>query len=164
MDSFLAIAEELQLKGLMGKSNQGEQEVLTKPSESPVAKNADFKNETRMTKPGAMSTSSEDSQARTVAVANEHSAIMLQLDEEINSMVTKNSRKNIHGKPLYVCNVCGKETKHGDMKNHIEANHLEGISIPCNFCEKMFRTRDARRQHQTKHHLVSVGQISEMLI
>ena len=65
-----------------------------------------------------MSFSSEDSQARTVAVANEHSA-MLQLEEQINSMMTKNSRKNIHGKRLYVCNVCGNEAKHDDMKNHI---------------------------------------------
>ena len=49
----------------------------------------------------------------------------------------------MHGQPIYVCNVCGKESKQGNMKNHIEANHLEGISVPCNFCEKLFRSRNA---------------------
>ena len=161
LDSFLAIAEELQLKGLMGKSYQGEQEIPTKPSEVHVAENAAFKDETRVTKAAAMSSpqgSSEDSQARTVAVANEHPANMLQLDEQINSLMTKSSRKE--GKnPIYMCKVCGKEDIRGHMRDHIEANHLEGISITCNFCEKMFRTRNARRQHQTKYHLASVEQI-----
>ena len=27
------------------------------------------------------------------------------------------------------------------MKDHIEANHLEGISLPCNYCDKIFRSR-----------------------
>ena len=87
LDSFLAIAEELELKGLMGKSNQGEQEIPTKPSEVPVAINAALKDETRMKKSTPMSSprgSSRDSQVRTVAVANEHSADIQKLDEQIN--------------------------------------------------------------------------------
>ena len=154
LDSFLAIAEELQLKGLMGNSNQGEQEVPTKPSEVPVAKNAALKDETRMTKSAAMSSprgSSGDFQARTVAVANEHSANMLQLDEQINSLMTKSSRKEGRN-PIYICNVCGKEDIRGHMRDHIEANHLEGISIPCNFCEKMFRSRNSKAVHVSLYH------------
>ena len=134
LDSFLAIAEDFQLKGLMG--------ISTRPSEVPVAKNAAFKDETRMATSAAMSSSrgsSRDSQVRTVAVANEDSANIQELDEQINSLMSKGSGKDKHGLPIYVCNICGKEANHKNMKDHIEANHLEGISVPCNFCEKMFR-------------------------
>ena len=55
LDSFLAIAEELELKGLMGKSNL-EEEIPTKPSQQfPLAENRAFKDETRMTESIAMS-------------------------------------------------------------------------------------------------------------
>ena len=65
----------------------------------------------------------------------------------------------MRGMPIYVCNVCGKEGKHSQVRDHIEANHLEGVSILCNFCEKIFRTRDNCRKHQTKDHLEPVEQI-----
>ena len=106
LDSFLAIAEELQLKGLMGKSNEGEQEIPTKPSDVPLAKDAAFKDETRMTKFTTMSStrgSSRDSQVRTVAVANENSADIQKLDEQINSLMTKSSKKTIRGMPNGHC-------------------------------------------------------------
>ena len=137
LDSFLAIAEELELKGLMGKSNQREQEIPTKPSEVPVAKNVALKDETRMKKSTPMlspRSSSRDSQVRTVVLANELSAYIQELDEQISTFMTKSSRKNKHGQHFCVCNVCRKEGIHRQVKNHIEANHLEGISIPCNFC------------------------------
>ena len=111
LDSFLNIAEELELKGLMGKSDQ-EEEIPTKPSQFPLAENTAFKDETKMTESTAMSSPQgtlRDSFARTVALANEHSGNMQKLDEQINSLMTKSSRKNMHGKPTYVCNICGKE-------------------------------------------------------
>ena len=155
LDSFLAIAEELELKGLMGKSNQREQEIPTKPSEVPVAKNVALKDETRMKKSTPMlspRSSSRDSQVRTVAVANENSADIQKLDEQINSLMTKSSRKNIRGMPIYICNDCGKEGKHSQVRDHIEANHLQGISVPCNFCEKMFRSRHSKAVHVSLYH------------
>ena len=96
---------------------------------------------------------SRGSQAQTVAVANEHSANIQELDEQINSLMTKSSRKNKYGQPIYICNVCGKEGYHRrDVRDHIEANHLEGISIPCNFCEKMFRSRNSKATHVFTYH------------
>ena len=53
LDSFLVVAEELQLKGLLGKSNQKD-EMHTKNSDVPVAENTAFKDETKMTKSTAM--------------------------------------------------------------------------------------------------------------
>ena len=94
LDSFLNIAEELELKGLMGKSNR-EEEIPTKPSEFPVSED-----DTRMTKYTSLSTplgTQRDSLARTVALADEHSGNMQKLDKQINSLMIKRSRKNMHG-------------------------------------------------------------------
>ena len=99
LDSFLAIAEELRLKGLMGKLNQDE-EIPTKPEEFPVANKTAFKDETRMTKSTAISSprgTSRDSLARTVALANEDSGNMQKLDEQMKALMTKSSKKNMHG-------------------------------------------------------------------
>ena len=138
----------------MGKLNQDE-EIFTMPEELPVTKNTAFKYETRMTKSTAISPprgTSRDSRARTVALANEDSGNMQKLDDQIKALMTKGSKKNMHGQPIYVCNVCGKESKQGNMKNHIEANHLEGISVPCNLCEKFFRSRNAKATHVSLLH------------
>ena len=73
-----------------------------------------------------------------------------------------------------ICKVCGKEGYLKDIKQHIEAKHLEGVSIPCNLCGKILRwrhalsyhisrnrkdhwsffcrTRDALRTHRKSHH------------
>ena len=52
---------------------------------------------------------------------------------------------------VYVCQVCGKEgASTTQIRDHIEANHIEGISIPCNSCQKAFRSRSAFRQNKCK--------------
>ena len=33
----------------------------------------------------------------------------------------------------YLCKVCGKEGRDNHIKDHIEANHLEGVVLPCDF-------------------------------
>ena len=62
-------------------------------------------------------------------------------------------KRNKHPHPLIfmrelkVCKICGKEGQATAMKDHIEANHLEGVSLPCNVCEKAFRSRQYLRRH-----------------
>ena len=51
-----------------------------------------------------------------------------------------------------VCKVCGKEGHATDIKRHIENNHLEGVSIPCNLCDKRLRTRHALGRHRKSDH------------
>ena len=38
-----------------------------------------------------------------------------------------------------VCKVCGKEGRMKYIKNHIEANHISGISLPCGLCGKFLK-------------------------
>ena len=89
---------------------------------------------------------------RSVALASFYSGNLQALEEKCKSMMEKTFKKDKDGNVLYSCATCGKEAKNNNLKNHIEANHLEGISIPCNFCEATFRTRQAFRFHLSKNH------------
>ena len=76
------------------------------------------------------------------------SANLHSLDEKIKSMYVKKD-----GQKIYVCNICGKEAnRNNNMKDHIEANHLEGIYLPCNLCDKTFRSRNSLRNHKASQH------------
>ena len=37
------------------------------------------------------------------------------------------------------CKVCGKEGNRQNIKDYIEAHHIEGVSVRCNLCENTFR-------------------------
>ena len=77
------------------------------------------------------------------------------LDEKGKSMMEK-GQKMIPGpnkqETSYNCKVCGKEGFFTSIKNHIEANHLEGISLPCDFCDKTCPSRAALKMHKYKSH------------
>jgi len=61
-------------------------------------------------------------------------------DEKVRSLMQKSQNLAKRGnRRADMCTVCGKEGENTEIKNHIEANHLEGVSIPCNYCEKTFR-------------------------
>ena len=58
-----------------------------------------------------------------------------------------------HGpKKIDIAYVCGKEGQKHVIKDHIEATHMDGISILCNVCEKTFRSRIALRMHIRRDH------------
>ena len=82
------------------------------------------------------------------------------LEEKVNYMIGRsgNMVKLSESRMIkaYVCKVCGKEGVGHNIRIHIEANHLEGISIPCNICNKIFRTRPALREHKSKNHTNSI--------
>ena len=50
-----------------------------------------------------------------------------------------------------VCKLCGKEGIRQVIMDHIEENHIDGIAVPCNSCDKTFMTRTRFRLHQTSH-------------
>ena len=163
LDSFLRIAEELQMKGLMGSGGHKEETQKEAPGiDFPKISEPGFKQESEVSKTIALQKAlkipnknfqkTRDFSADTVAIPNDVSGDMERLDEQINSMMEKTLRKNAHGQPFYVCNVCGKEDKRNHIKLHIESNHLEGVSVPCNFCEKTFRSRKAMKNHKQTHH------------
>ena len=162
LDSFLAIAEELQLKGLMGKNDEKVQDFevdgkylhsnTTSTTFSPdINTNPDisktsFKRQApnrRIQNPG------ED---KTLAIPSNFSGDLEELEERVQSMMEKSENNYANqGRKADRCKVCGKEGMSNAIKDHIEANHLEGIVIPCNLCDKTFRSRNGFRQHKRQH-------------
>ena len=81
---------------------------------------------------------------------------MIELDELVKSMMEEGPNVISYGKgkkqKANVCKICGKEGQIVAIRDHIEANHLEGISLPCNQCEKTCRSRNSLRMHKSLHH------------
>ena len=98
----------------------------------------------------------------TAVVISDHSRTDLQaLDEKVKSMMEKGQKmipsgKQLDGTPKQevsrICKVCGKEGLATWIRNHIEANHLEGVSIPCVFCDNTFASRNALSKHRSRNH------------
>ena len=88
----------------------------------------------------------------TVAIPSNFSGNLDELEERVKSMMEKSQNKRANGLQLADrCKVCGKEGHGTAIKDHIEANHLEGIVIPCNLCDKTFRSRPSLRDHKSRH-------------
>ena len=76
------------------------------------------------------------------------------LDEKVKSMMVKSENKISDGtKRAHICKECGKEGQWVAIRDHIEANHLEGVSLPCYVCGKDFRSRTYLRKHKCSRNL-----------
>ena len=147
LDTFLAVAEELRLKGLTGKADDKEPSILEAKEEHEKAK----KDPTKTFPPKLFP------ETRIALSANELKvdADLQQLDEQIKSMMdfgeNRISRKGCQGRTR-ICKVCGKEGEVQNIKSHIEANHITGIEHPCELCGKISRSRNALRVHRATQH------------
>ena len=77
-----------------------------------------------------------------VAIPKYLSADLQELTKQVNSMIIKSQNMIPNGKrrcTASICKVCGKEGAPQTIKDHVEAHHLEGVSLPCNTCGKTFR-------------------------
>ena len=157
LDSFLAIAEELQLKGLMGKREENF-ENENKNSEPKVIglvshNNIEASRTTPDNKQMQNSNVFEDQTSKTVAVQNYTSEDLDDLDEKVRSMMQKTENRISNGTARAdMCKVCGKEGQFNNIKAHIETNHLDGMTFPCNLCEKAPRSRHALKMHKNTNH------------
>ena len=134
MDSFLAIAEELKLKGLTGQTPSdvvGGQDKNTNPKPIHDTKNTLKTRTTYKSDVQNIQYAEEDS--KVIAISNQFSSDMQALDGKVNSMMEKTQKlittgKLANGTPsrqdrAFICKVCGKEGRIHVIRNHIEANH-----------------------------------------
>ena len=156
LDSFLAISEDLQLRGLMGKPDAkvenrdvGEEHlpsILLPTSNTQI----DFSKAMKEERGNKIARAEGNT---TVALQSHHSGDLDQLEQMVKSMMEKSENKYANANHLaHRCKVCGKEGMGSAIKDHIEANHIEGIVIPCNLCEKTFRSRNALKLHKRSNH------------
>ena len=182
LDDFLALAEELQLKGLSG-GNSGEElpqtvddveklnstkpdtQNITMQSKMRVIKDESYTSDT-INKDESFTPYNMDKNESSIALgvsdnsSYEEGTVSIQkdfittvsldnaqeLDEQINSMMLK-----VDGK--WSCTVCGKvASQKSNMTQHIEANHIEGMTHTCNQCGKPSRSRHALHVHVYSNH------------
>ena len=151
LESFLALAEQFQLKGLTGQESDLS-ETYQKPN--PFQAISTFEEESKRSKPGVRQRQIvKDEFHKVVAVTNDAIGNILELDERVRSMMEKTGNSTSDGaRKMYVCKVCGKEGQSINIQQHIEAQHLERVSIPCDLCEKMFRSRNTLSAHTRRNH------------
>ena len=154
LDRFLALAEELQLKGLVKSENAN----LDNPEEA-------------HTKPKQLEMKKQDNQLKHIDKANmgiENNSIVAVYEDKVliapeNRMTELRAKleslmeRATDGENIWKCKVCGKSTKGKDartnMRCHIET-HMEGLSYPCNQCDKIRRSSNALTTHVSRNHKV----------
>ena len=161
LDSFLALAEEFQLKGLRGNQPEKEaSEVFSPqakrkdPSKLPTSKATSKQN--LMYKDVPIETSSVESITDTAVALTDHTTNKTNTDnlnQQVKSMMisSENADPRSQGRAR-ICKVCGKEGNRTVIMYHIEANHVTGISIPCELCGKSFKSRNSLIAHKSRQH------------
>ena len=158
LESFLAIAEDLRLTGLTGLTESTEvfgkktDNSLTRPSSYQMNTQQIPKKETSMVKTehNESSFTAESFQLkqsdyiprkkRGGVKPNYASEDLKEVDKKVKSMMEMSAKFISNGKEkARICKVCGKEGERKAIRDHIEVNHLEGISLACNLCDKTFR-------------------------
>ena len=165
LDAFLNVAEELDLKGLnSGEEDSGEELRVKEEASNHVDKEtlikAEQKSNANLQQPQNQPTNSEsnanDHNSSKIMIGNgKFSGDLKDLDEKVKSMMDRgeNMLKRSRGGMMksYVCQICSKEGQWVNIRDHIEANHIDGILIPCNICNKTVSSRQALRCHKAKN-------------
>ena len=166
LDGFLAVAEELQLKGLTGGAEQKDEHTaatkihpaseVKRPNRTEISKHIqelELKPEVYYDQECApspsttlMTTSSPSSQVSfNGGTAEDLKAVVWSMIAQSGSKLT--------------CTVCGKtkdkamdtQANH-HMASHVESLHVDGVTYDCTRCDKTFRSKHALHNHTYKAH------------
>ena len=176
LESFLALAEQLQLKDFRG--TKAEEEGLNPPlKRRAAAKPTSSDSSISKYFPGnqalvPIEAESKDFSKKRLSDQNqtlntcdelvplfEHNKYttkdgLEELDQKVKSMFEFSENPapgNTPGKAR-ICKVCGKEGERTSIINHIEANHMAGLCIPCHICGYNLSSRAALKQHSRNKH------------
>ena len=163
LDGFLALAEELKVKGLAGSQNfapEPSEDAKEKRQNSPqkpalkqenyIQPIADWEDQSYTTQSDQRHPIETVEASKLIVAANTN---MEDLRVKLDSMMEKIE----DGEYKWKCTVCGKANKgrtgiaRQDMRRHIET-HMEGLAYPCNQCEKISRSSRALIDHVSRHH------------
>ena len=162
IESFLLLAQQLQLKGLTGVETKETKEKKVKPNAvhktEMISGEKDLKKQEKHILENV-----EDGQVveneMVTYVKEEHNWNELAHDdskkpaEDLNAEIMSKMERLKEG---FLCNVCGKldtSSKDGsNMRNHIESLHVTGFMHTCNECGMKKAIRNALRLHRYKMH------------
>ena len=164
LDRFLALAEDLQLKGLSSSKSNTEEPIQYTSAENPKQKPRQNspKQEILAYEASTLYTIVEESVKEYVST-NEHKSIVpiegkkLSLasdtnQEDLKATIGSMMERVIGEDYKFKCNVCGKTTTDKTvMSRHVET-HIEGLSYPCNICGKVSRSSGSFIMHYSRYH------------
>ena len=164
IESFLLLAQQLQLKGFTGVETKETKEKKVKPNAVHKTEMISGENVKDLKKQEKhILENVEDGQVvenkMITDVKEEHNWNELAHDdskkpaEELNAEIMSKMERLQEG---FLCNVCGKldtSSKDGsNMRNHIESLHVTGFMHTCNECGMTKASRNALRLHRYKMH------------
>ena len=147
LDSFLALAEDLRLRGLTGPPEDNASQDQKSPQRFNSQELKRFYR--KETNPRKLVTSGQtlevSSEIRIATVTNQPVNVqeLHQLDDQIRSMMEHTGKSMIVGsakREALICKVCGREGQLADVMRHIEANHITGLTHTCDICSKTSRS------------------------
>ena len=168
LDGFLALAEELQLKGLSGPKHDNKDSIHeTLASQETKWKHVNQKqilDQASIYSKGIIKDSFDD-YIKTADIENKSIVPVYEGKMDVASNISKGElnakiqsmmEKVEDIENVWRCNVCGKETRgkavaRDNMHRHIET-HLEGLSYPCNLCGKVSRSSNGLQKHISREH------------
>ena len=147
LDNFLAIAEELKLKGLegndekpLGTADTSKMPAIVKP------KSETFINSPK--NPTENDYESSESYGALVSIesrSTKQSYIDNNTAMVINSMIKKQDN-------IFQCTECEFKSKYSShLKEHVQ-KHIVGLEFPCTYCGKIMRSSAALRKHMAMFH------------
>ena len=142
LDSFLSLADELQLKGL--RRDRPEEKVNHSNIVSTQI-NADVKPKL----PQKLW-----STAAILPIDQTANTDLEELDRQVKSMleISENTAPGKAQGRARMCKVCGKEGYMTMIMNHIETKHMTGIAIPCKICWATLPSRNGLAEHKYRCH------------
>ena len=148
LDRFLAVAQKLKLEGLGGE-DQGEEKPYNDDSNYSVKEEVNYESYITTTESEKKATYKPRRTVKKVEGTislNSNGGEATDLDEKLLEHISKLPDRTLQ------CKICGNTAKQmSDIKNHIET-HMEGLSVPCPICGKIFRSRNSMRTHKSQYH------------
>ena len=155
LESFLALAEELELKGFSGRTEEKAPEMS---KYSPVTQKMSTNQNPRPNNPMRERSSSTNllANVKRESENNEGKVATFQANPKPTAYIDTNTMEKIESLMERVtgggfsCNNCGYTSKQkGHMQEHVE-KHIEGLEYPCNSCNKIMRSSLSLRNHKRK--------------
>ena len=147
------------MKGPIGNLTDREAEVSSIPTKLKSPKPQNYRSSTKQFPEKEIVFNESDivqgASEKTIALKDQatNKTDIESLDQQVKSMmvVSENANPHQHGRAR-ICTVCGKEGSMRDIMDHIEAKHIAGISIPCDICERVFKSRNSLKGHTFNKH------------
>ena len=166
LNDFLALAEELQLKGLTESKNKETsmpQEIKRESiSGAPhIVNNQQILREKKPRKPGTIFTESGQSSSQ-ISVVEDYGSDKFGKsgvsfrdgNDDLENEISKYLEKVQGTSNRWSCLSCGKIDQKINIKKHIEGHHLEGRRHICTYCGHNSRSRNSLQNHVSVSHRV----------